>query len=155
MSSSELDLLEAQLREKWGGIAAPPNLTPEEEVIAAKLLGKGEAKRLANTPSGARYRYRRPVVRAEYFWVPSSQHHRYSTPDEPGFWAVDVFEDNKRRRWWEGSWDLCRFIVKAMEDRRIPVKFAGGSVPETEPKASPPPTSRRRRMLLAAGEFRL
>lgn len=148
----DLAALEEKLREKWGDFS-PKALDPDDEAIAARLLGKSEAKRLANTPSGARFKYRRPKVRAEYFWVPAYEHPRLPIT-ESGFWAVDVLEDGRRRRFYEGTWELCRFIVKAMEERKIPIRFAGGPVPLPNPAPLTDPQSPRRRMLEEAGRFK-
>tara|TARA_R100000365_G_C2746354_1_gene75600 strand:+ start:871 stop:1350 length:480 start_codon:yes stop_codon:yes gene_type:complete len=156
MNSAELDLLEAQLREKWGDIIAPRNLTPEEEVVAAKLLGKHEARKLADTPRGERYKYRprrARQVRAEYYYVPPMEHRFLPSSHDGDFWAIDVIQDGRRRRFAELGWDKCRFAVKAMESFKIKVDFIGGKVPAIPLRKQQEEESPRKAMLRLAGGF--
>jgi hypothetical protein len=146
------DELECQMRAKLFQDRKPSGLTPEEQHIAGKLMGKGNADRLARAKAGAPFRYRPPLMTAEFYEVP---------PDGllPGFWIINTYEDGVRTESWrESTEDECRRQVSDLRKRGFVVK-----VLETEwmkQKAERPDTksckreNARKAMLAKVGGFR-
>ena len=80
-----LDELEKRLRDQWVDNAPPRSaLAQEDQAIAEKLLGAWNAKRLAATPAGGRFRPRKLKWAAEFIEAPSG-------------WTIFVLLNGKRR----------------------------------------------------------
>lgn len=94
----------------------PAGFDDEEKRMAAKLMGMGRAKQLDKAQrEGGRFRYRRPVVKAEY-WC-----HRASWGGVE-LWNIDVVEDGVRRNLKAGLYEEeCNFVVRAISKKGIPV----------------------------------
>jgi len=152
MDEDDLKDLEARVRALWPDIDKPrERLDEEAKAVATKLMGKSRAERLARGDKPFRYRPR--MVRAEYHYVPPLFEACQPSISNGGFWAVDVIEDGRRRRFGYGSWERCRFIIKAMEAQRITVDFVGGHVPKVKPKVDLEQSSRKE-LLYRAGMVR-
>lgn len=150
--TEELDELERRIREKWGTDLVPQSsLQPEDRAIAEKLLGKPNAERLARTPKGQRFKYRAPVVTAQYYYRPGMGDEFSSFP---GCWEVTVIVDGRKRVFaTKLDQERCMFVVREMKKRSIPVRDLGGYVtPVQAPKTAQP--SRRKAALDQIGKIR-
>ncbi|NGP18892.1 hypothetical protein [Devosia aurantiaca] len=87
---SDLDHMEARLRELWAVTIPRSALAAEDRAAAERLLGKTEAARLAATRRGDRFRYRpRAIQKIEYFWVPAGG--QYTQQDEG--WTIEATQN--------------------------------------------------------------
>lgn len=112
------DELERRMREKWFSAefrgTGVPKLNDDEQKVAAKLLGKENANRLAN--SSRPFRYRPKLVLAEYYEVP---------PDGlmNGGWRIDVIEGGERQDHRHGmSEQQCMRELRELSDKGALVK---------------------------------
>lgn len=94
----------------------PAGLDEEERRMAVKLMGLGQARQIDRARrEGGRVRYRRPVVKVEY-WC-----HRAAWGGVE-LWNIDVVEDGVRRNLKSGLYeDECNFVVRAISRKGIPV----------------------------------
>ncbi|UZD70875.1 hypothetical protein [Brucella sp. JSBI001] len=91
-----------------------PKLGATELKIAEKLMGKSNAQRLAH--SDRPFRYRAPVVTAEYYHTPDGEYHR-------GGWCLDMIEDGVRRKVIErGTWREVSIKIRELSEKNITVK---------------------------------
>ncbi|WGG58233.1 hypothetical protein [Brucella intermedia] len=125
MSELSDEELEKRLRKKWfGSLAAQhgkPVLSEHDRKVAAKLLGDKNAKKLASPNLEKPFRYRAPVVTAEYYEVPGISG-QYGF-DLCGGWNVDLIEDGvKRSVVIRGDWEECRDKLKELSAKGIPIK---------------------------------
>nr|DAF66381.1 MAG TPA: hypothetical protein [Caudoviricetes sp.] len=91
-----------------------PKLGATELKIAEKLMGKSNAQRLAH--SDRPFRYRAPVVTAEYYHTPDGEYHR-------GGWCLDLIEDGVRSKVIErGSWQSVSLKIRELSEKNITVK---------------------------------
>lgn len=110
--------LEKRLREKWfGSLAAQhgkPVLSEHDRKVAAKLLGDKNAQRLAH--SDRPFRYRAPVITAEYYHAPDGEFHC-------GGWCLDMIEDGVRRKVIQrGSWQSVSLKIRELDQKGIPLR---------------------------------
>lgn len=89
-------------------------LTETELKIAAKLMGSSNAQRLAR--SDRPFRYRAPIITAEYYHTPDGEYHR-------GGWSLDHIEDGVRRKLIDrGTWREVSIKVRELSEKNITVK---------------------------------
>lgn len=130
----------------------PSKLSETELKIAAKLMGKSNAQRLAH--SDRPFRYRTPVVTAEYYHTPDGEYHR-------GGWCLDMIEDGVRRKVIErGSWQSVSDKIRELDAKNIPVKKFETERMAVEAErrktcASSPKEGRRSAIMKIVKEFRL
>lgn len=134
-----------------GGGPEPTGLAREEQRIAAKLLGRDNARQLDRAARGeTRFRYRRPVVKAEY-WC----HRAAWGADE--IWRIDIVENGVRRSFkTDLTEDQCNYVIRAISAKGIPVAKVMTEYMRTrveEPK--PQPVSRRRAILDQLKDIRI
>lgn len=92
----------------------PSKLSETELKIAAKLMGKSNAQRLAH--SDRPFRYRAPVITAEYYHTPDGEFHC-------GGWCLDMIEDGLRRKVIQrGSWQSVSLKIRELDQKGIPVR---------------------------------
>lgn len=116
----DLDELERRLREKWQPQAFTPAVDAEAMSVARQIMDKGNARRLAATRRGDRFRYRPVVTTAEYYVVPP--HPTLPLSGVSG-WRIDVFEDGKKRTSTPGlSEESCLRIANMMTRKGIRVR---------------------------------
>lgn len=133
----------------------PAGLDEEERRIAEKLMGIGQAKRLDRARrEGGRVRYRRPVVKAEYWchraaWL-GAEH-----------WNIDVIEDGARRAFKTGlTEEECNFVIRAISRKGIPVakvmtEYMKQREVEMRQEKQRKPVSRRKAILDQMKDIRL
>lgn len=114
------DELERRMRRKLlldGPSHRGQQFTPEEQAIAAKLLGTSEAQRLQSRRDNSRlFKPRKPVVVVEYYEVPPMQC-SYSSAFGGG-WRIDVRENGIVRNSRSGlSREECLKLVADCERR--------------------------------------
>ncbi len=91
-----------------------PKFGAVELKIAEKLMGKSNAQRLAH--SDRPFRYRAPIITAEYYYTPDGEYHC-------GGWCLDMIEDGVRRKVISsGSWQSVSLKIRELDQKGIPVK---------------------------------
>ncbi|MBV2144421.1 hypothetical protein KUG47_13045 [Falsochrobactrum sp. TDYN1] len=104
-----------------GGPKIKKQLSDEDQKIAEKLMGRTNARKLANPNLDRPFRYRPLVVMAEYYEVPPING-RYG-PDLEGGWNVDLIEDGVKKTLVDrGDWEECRDKIRQLSAKGIPVK---------------------------------
>lgn len=118
---NQLEVMEQRLRELWAVALPKSALADEDRAVAAKLLGKEGAKRLAATRRGERYRYRpQAIQKIEYHFVPAGE-------DKPAYqhgWRMEATQNGERRTIGELlTHERCRFIVGELKARGYRVEL--------------------------------
>ncbi|MCI0998943.1 hypothetical protein HWD97_02485 [Ochrobactrum sp. C6C9] len=129
-----------------------PKFGADDLKIAEKLMGKSNAQRLAH--SDKPFRYRAPVITAEYYHTPDGEYHR-------GGWSLDMIEDGVRRKVIScGSWQSVSLKIRELEAKNIPVKRFETERMAVEAErrkaaASAPKEGRRSAIMKQMKDFRL
>jgi hypothetical protein len=119
----DLDELERRLRERWQPDAPRAAVDAEAMAVARKLMDPGNAARLGRTRAGQQFRYRPPVVTAEYFYVPPSSDPGLSVFSALSGWTVNVYVNGRKNSRTIGlSEQTCLGIVRKMRERGIEVR---------------------------------
>ncbi|MEJ5081069.1 hypothetical protein [Ochrobactrum sp. MYb379] len=105
--------LERRMREQWFGSSSSkpskPVLSDEDRLIAAKLMGKKNAHRLATTDRP--FRYKPVVMIAEFYEHPQTG------------WRIDVIEDGERRSHRSGMTESeCLKELRQLESKGATVR---------------------------------
>lgn len=147
--------LERRMRAKLfgsGTVKDAPKFGADDLKIAEKLMGKSNAQRLAH--SDRPFRYRAPVITAEYYHTPDGEYHR-------GGWSLDMIEDGVRRKVISsGSWQSVSLKIRELEAKNIPVKRFETERMAVEAErrktaASAPKEGRRSAIMKQMKDFRL
>lgn len=147
----DLDKDVASLKAKWfgDGYTPPAALDSQEEAIAAKWLGKTEARKLASTSNGKRYRP--PVVLAHWGYIPEAREDRYSATlfslvPLGGYFYCEVFSNGSRETIFEGDKMGCLRAVSRLQKMGISVTRVGSekSPEEIYGHQKPKPTKSKR-----------
>lgn len=126
----------ARLREKWFGADAKPikALDAEEQAVAAKWLGKTEARKLSETRNGKRYRP--PVVLGHYGYIPLARSEWWSSGIVGDYWYLEVFRGGEKETVYEGERMGCLKAVARLQRMGISVTRVGQ---ERSPEELAPP----------------
>lgn len=123
----DLDQDVARLKAKWfgEGAALPRALDAEEESIAAKWLGRTEARKLATTGNGKRYRP--PVVLAHYGYIPAMREARdaHFSMLLGDYWYLEVFTGSQKETVFQGEKMGCLKAVSRLQRMGISVTRVG------------------------------